>query len=202
MVQGKLKTLAFRRRRQGRTNYRKRLRLLLSEKPRLVVRKSLKYVHAQIITYAPQGDVVFVQAHSRELRKLGWEFSTKNVPAAYLTGFLLGVKTKDKHINAAILDLGIYTKNKGNKLFALLQGAVDGGLTIPHSPDILPAPTRINGNHIQHYAHSLKENTAAYAKQFSGYARQHVDPENISAQFAAVKAEILKVHNGKEAKRN
>jgi large subunit ribosomal protein L18 len=38
--------MPFRRRREGKTNYTKRLKLLLSRKPRLVVRKSLKIHHS------------------------------------------------------------------------------------------------------------------------------------------------------------
>ena len=44
-------TVAVRRKRKGKTNYKKRLRLLLSSKPRLVVRTSSRNVLGQIIVY-------------------------------------------------------------------------------------------------------------------------------------------------------
>ena len=41
----------FKRKRLGITDYKKRLSLLLSNKPRLVIRKSLKHINVQIIEY-------------------------------------------------------------------------------------------------------------------------------------------------------
>ena len=61
--------MPFKRRLEGKTNYRKRLRLLLSRKPRLVVRKSLKHVRAQIIEFDPVGDKTIVSASTEELKK-------------------------------------------------------------------------------------------------------------------------------------
>ena len=62
----------FKRKLQGKTDYRKRLVLLKSGKPRLVVRKSLNNISTQIIAYETAGDKVLVAATSRELLKLGW----------------------------------------------------------------------------------------------------------------------------------
>ena len=77
---------------EGRTNYRKRLRLLLSNKPRLVIRRSLNKIISQIIEYHPKGDRTLVSCSSNELMKYGWKGGLKNTPAAYLSGLLIGKK--------------------------------------------------------------------------------------------------------------
>ena len=46
-------SLPFRRKRKGKTNYKKRLKLLLSNKPRLVIRPFIKNIIAQIVEYHP-----------------------------------------------------------------------------------------------------------------------------------------------------
>jgi len=61
-----------------------------------VVRKSLKSIHASIIDYNKNGDITKVSSHSENLKKLGWNYSTGNLPAAYLTGLLLGKKAKGR----------------------------------------------------------------------------------------------------------
>ncbi|MEM3513967.1 MAG: hypothetical protein QW495_01365 [Candidatus Hadarchaeum sp.] len=57
----------FRRKREGRTDYRYRLKLLRSRKLRLVVRVSLRHISAQIMKFSPTGDLVLVSAHSKQL---------------------------------------------------------------------------------------------------------------------------------------
>ena len=50
-----------------------------------------------------QGDKVLASAHSRYLLGKGWKGSRKNIPAAYLTGYLAGKKALVKGVNAAVL---------------------------------------------------------------------------------------------------
>ncbi len=138
--------MPFKRRRLGKTDYQKRLRLLSSGKPRLVVRKSLNYITAQIIQFDKKGDKTLAGVTSRQLKKLGWKFACDNLPAAYLTGLLIG-KNAGK-IKEAILDAGLYQSTKGNKIYAVVKGAIDAGLKIPASEDILPSEDRIKGKHI------------------------------------------------------
>ena len=88
--------MPFRRRREGKTDYRNRLALLKSGKYRLVVRKSLKYITVQIIEYDEVGDRTVVSVSSKQLRTFGWQFSCDNIPAAYLTGILIAKKASDK----------------------------------------------------------------------------------------------------------
>ena len=89
-AQGPHYRVGFRRRREGRTDYRLRARILRGGKPRAVVRKTLNQVIVQIVEMDPAGDRILATATSRELVKQGWAAGTGNVPAAYLTGFLAG----------------------------------------------------------------------------------------------------------------
>lgn len=181
----------FRRKRQGKTNYKKRLKLLLANKPRLVIRKSLNYITAQIIEAHKEGDRVMVSAYSKELEKLGWNYNKKNISAAYLTGLLIGKKAKEKNIKQAILDTGFYPSIKGSKIFSCLKGAMDSGLEVPFSEKIIPSEERIKGKHVKKYAELLKENKEKYNKQFSDYIKKTIDPEKISIIFEDIKNKIL-----------
>ena len=143
--------LGFKRKRLGKTNYRKRLKLLLANKPRLVVRKSLKNILAQIVEYDKKGDKVVVSAHSSELRKYGYDGSKGNIPTAYLIGLLIGNKAKKKDIKELVLDIGLQNSVKGSRIYSLLKGCIDTGLNIPHSKNILPMEDRIKGKHIKNF---------------------------------------------------
>lgn len=45
---------------------------------------------------------------------------------------------KDLHPFICYLDLGLVRATSGNRVFAAMKGAIDGGIHIPHSPDIFP----------------------------------------------------------------
>jgi large subunit ribosomal protein L18 len=138
----------FRRRREGKTNYKKRLKLLLSEKPRLVYRKTLKYIIGQIINFDKKGDVTLVGITSKILKKYGWKFACDNTPASYLTGYLLGKMALSKGIKEAVLDIGLYTSTKGGRMYAFAKGAIDAGLNVPCNEEMFPSEDRIKGLHI------------------------------------------------------
>lgn len=57
----------FRRRREGKTDYKARRAFVVSGKPRLVVRTHIGNLTAQIVMAKPDGDKVLVSAHSKEL---------------------------------------------------------------------------------------------------------------------------------------
>ena len=194
MARGPRYKVKYRRRREGKTNYYKRYRMVLSKKLRLVARKTLRYIIAQIIKFAPRGDIVLTSAHSIELRKLyGWKASTDNTPAAYLTGLLAGLRAREKGITEVILDIGLHRATKGARVFAVLKGALDAGLKIPHSPEILPSEDRIRGEHIARWAKTLREeNPEFYAKHFSQYLKNNLSPEELPKHFEEVKLKILK----------
>ena len=73
-------TLKFKRRREGKTNYKKRFSILKSRKPRLVIKKSLTNTYIQLIKFEPKGDNVAVSGSGTELKKLEWKHNTGNLP--------------------------------------------------------------------------------------------------------------------------
>jgi large subunit ribosomal protein L18 len=140
MAHKKVFVVPFRRKRQGKTDYKKRLALLKSGSLRLVIRKSNKHMQAQLVKYGEKGDLVLETVTSKHLKEYGWDMNTGNMSAAYLVGLLIGKKAEGKE---AIIDLGLQTPISGSKLFAVLKGAVDGGLKIKYSDEVLPSEERI-----------------------------------------------------------
>jgi len=188
MRKGARYNLPFKRRYEGKTNYRKRLSMLYSKQLRLVVRKSANQIKAQIVKFKPSGDETLIYASTSDLKKFGWGSAINNMPSAYLLGLLVGKKALKQKIDSAILDMGLQRNIKGSKLYAVLRGALDAGLKIPHNPEILPSEDRIKGKHITEYAEKLKkEDTTKYKKHFS-----LSQPEKLSENFEKVKNNIVK----------
>jgi len=96
MATGPRYRVPFRRRREGKTDYRQRLHLLISKQPRIVARSSLRHMRLQLATPKPEGDNTWVHADSSELEKYGYTGSTGNTPAAYLTGLLSGIRPRQR----------------------------------------------------------------------------------------------------------
>ncbi|MEM0225352.1 MAG: 50S ribosomal protein L18 [Thermofilaceae archaeon] len=176
----------FRRRREGVTNYYKRRRLILSGKPRLVVRRTNRYIIAQIVKAEPHGDVTLVSAHSGELKKYGWKGGTKNTPSAYLLGLLIGFKALRAGITEAILDIGLHRTVPGSRVFTVAKGAVDAGLSIPIGDEVLPSDERVRGEHIANYASTLSEKSHI----FSRYIERGLNPSDLPKHFDEVKEAI------------
>lgn len=188
------------------------LNKFLTPKYRLVVRITNSKVIAQIAYSTYEGDRVFTQADSRELAKWGLSTGFTSYSAAYATGLLLARRTlttlkmgdtykgaqaidgKDYDVSAhadesrrpftAVLDIGLRRPTVGNRVFAAMKGACDGGLSVPHSTRKFPGfsqgekdkkgtydseahKNRIFGAHIDEYMETLKENPEALKKQFS-----------------------------------
>ncbi len=188
MKKSKTYTVSYRRKREKKTNYKKRMTLLVSGKARLVVRKSLKNLYAQIIKYNEKGDQVIVAAKSSDLKSMGWNYNPANLSSAYLLGILIGKKAQESGIKGAIMDIGLANSVSGSKVYAVLKGAIDSGLNIPYSEDVLPTEERIAGKHIAEYAGKL--NDEENKKRFSGYQKNNVDPEKIQAVFEDIKKKI------------
>ncbi|MFH1290146.1 MAG: 50S ribosomal protein L18 [Nanoarchaeota archaeon] len=138
-----------RRRRERKTDYKARFSLLKSEKPRLVIRKTNRYILVQIVESDIAQDKVIARASSKDLLQKGWpkekSGSLKSLPAAYLTGYLLAKNLKVK-INEAILDMGLQRNIKGSRIYAVLKGAVEAGLNVPHNPEVFPSEEKIKQN--------------------------------------------------------
>lgn len=147
----RIKFVPYRRKREGRTNYRKRLKLLVSGTTRMSVRKTNKHIIVQFIQYSDKGDHVIVTATSENLKKSGWNHATGNLPASYLTGLMAGKLALKKNVKDAIVDLGLQIPSSGSRLYAAVKGAIDAGVKIPCSQEAFPSEDRLTGKHISDY---------------------------------------------------
>ena len=183
--------LPHRRRREGRTDYRARLRLLKSGKPRLVIRKSSNNMSCQLVSHQTKGDQTLANVNVKKLQSLGWKAHGGSIPAAYLVGYLCGLEGKRKGVKAAVADLGVQTSTKQSRLYAALMGAVDSGLEVPHSAEVFPSKERASGKHISQYAAKLKkEQPEKYKKLFSGYLKAGLAPEEIEKHFEETRKKV------------
>ncbi len=191
MARGPQYNLPFRRRREGRTSYRKRRKLVTSGIHRLVVRPSNKHISAQVIEAKATGDIVVASAHSSELKQFGWKGPCGNIPAAYLTGLLAGRRAKTGGVSEAVLDIGIHARDAGSRIFAAAKGAISAGLTIPHVESAMPSPDRIKGQHVAEYSKRLSSEPEVHKKFFSGYLRNKLKPEDLEAHFNETEMKIM-----------
>jgi large subunit ribosomal protein L18 len=190
MAKGSNYRVKLRRRREGKTDYQARKALVISGKPRLVTRTANRNITVQISIAKQHGDEVSAAANSRELVKsYGWKAATGNIPAAYLTGYLCGLKAKAKGIKEAILDIGLVAPTKGAKIFAALSGVLDAGVDVPHSEEKI-VKERTKGDHIARYAKSLGTGSEEYTAKFSKYNSKGIAPEKISEHLSKIKATI------------
>ena len=182
----------FRRKREGKTDYRYRSRLLRSGKPRLVVRISLKHITAQIVRATPVGDLTIASAHSKELDRLGWKGYTSNTPAAYLVGLLCGHRALEVGVRECALDLGTHDPTPQSKVFAVAKGALDAGLQIPKDESVLPSDERVRGEHVAEHAAKLKEEgEKIYRASFSAYLKRGLQPEQLPEHFNEIRRKLL-----------
>ena len=134
------------RRLDGRTDYKARLYLLKSGKPRVIFRKTNRYLLAQIVVSEIAQDRVLVNVSTKDLIKYGWpeklSGSLKSLPAAYLMGYLLVKKSKD--IKEGVLDIGLLTHVPKSRIYAFVKGLKDAGFDIPCNDDVLPTEDLIN----------------------------------------------------------
>ena len=175
MATGPRYFVPFRRRHEGKTDYYRRMSLLSSGSPRMVVRKTNRQIIVQLVVPGSEGDRTLVAAYSAELAGYGYEGSTASTPAAYLTGMLFAVKALNARYEEGILDIGLARAKSGARVFAALKGAVDGGLDIPYGESILPDEERLKGAHIAEYAPEQAGNLVA----------------NVEAVALAIKKELV-----------
>jgi ribosomal protein L18 len=139
---------------KGNRNYRKRLVLLKAGLPRLVIRKTGSRIIGQIVQYDVNGDKTLASVSGTELKKFGWTFSGKNIPAAYLLGLLLSRKTKVKEV---VVDKGMRTFHAGSFINFFVRGIQDGGVNA-HFDKMQLSDDRMFGNHISEYFGKAKGN--------------------------------------------
>jgi large subunit ribosomal protein L18 len=181
----------LRRRREGKTDYHARKAMVISGKPRLVPRFSARNVSIQIINSKVTGDEVVAASHSNELKKkYGWKAPTGNIPAAYLTGFICGLRARNKKVEDAILDIGLINPSKGSKIFAALRGVIDSGIKIPHDENKI-IDGRLDGKHIAAYGAMLEANSEEFSAKFSKYIEQKISPIGLPEHFSKIKSKII-----------
>ncbi|MCS7134501.1 MAG: 50S ribosomal protein L18 [Candidatus Pacearchaeota archaeon] len=137
--------IKYKRRRKEKTDYRARLALLKSGLPRLVVRKTNRYIIAHVVKHHGAQDYTIAYCNSKELKKYGWPFSFKNLAASYLTGFLLGKKYSrlEKSEKNLILDIGLQRSTKGSRIYACVLGMIEAGFNVKCNKKMLPEEKRI-----------------------------------------------------------
>jgi large subunit ribosomal protein L5e len=185
----------------------------------MVVRFTNRDIVTQIVYSEISGDKVFASAYAHELKRYGITQGLTNWSAAYATGLLLARRTLAKLGLAdqftgveeatgeytlteaietddgerrpfkAFLDVGLVRTSTGNRVFAAMKGASDGGIFIPHSDrrfpgydiedETLDAETLKNyivGGHVSEYMENLAdEDEERYKSQFVKYIENEID---------------------------
>ncbi|NWG10051.1 MAG: 50S ribosomal protein L18 [Nitrososphaerales archaeon] len=189
----------MRRRRESKTNYRRRKAMVLSRLPFLSVFISGKNVFVQILSPRKEGDVSLASAHSRELIKFGWLGSRKSIPATYLTGLLAGLKAKGK-VDKVILYTGLRRFIPNSRITAVVKGLLDAGILVPINQDTLPSEDRLKGKHIADYAkYLLERDKVAYKAKFSNLISKALNPDALPGHFEQVRNKIVEGFEVKKA---
>lgn len=181
---------------------------------------------AQVVYACMDGDRILASADSFDLKKYGLTVGLTNYAAAYCVGLLcarrllkkvgldkqfVGVEevdgeyydvnesAEDKKPFTAILDLGLARPSKGNRGFACMKGAVDGGMAIPHSAKCFPGGedspeenlSRIVGGHVSEYITELKDSDSAkFDAHFSRYVKAYGDCDDLENIYRKAHAAI------------
>jgi len=201
-------------------------------KYRLVARITNRDVIAQIASAELKGDRIHASAYAHQLKDFGCKVGFSNYAAAYATGLLCarriltlkglakkypGVKEvtgehfepeeqEDQRPFKCNLDIGLATPSVGAKVFAVMKGAVDGGLLVPHSDkrfagyapdsgelDAEVLRSRIFGEHVQEWMDDMEEeDNDKFKKHFSQYLEAGVDSEAIVPMWEEVHENIRK----------
>jgi large subunit ribosomal protein L18 len=142
-----------RRRKENKTDYLKRLKLLKGEKPRIVFRKTNRYIISEYIMSEEAQDKVVIGLDSRKLNEYGWpkdaQGSLKSITASYFTGYLTGKTITKQKLETPIMDAGMNRVLHKNKIYAFLKGLIDAGIKINCKKEFFPEDARIKGQHLK-----------------------------------------------------
>lgn len=209
-----------------------------ASKYRLVVRFTNKDVIAQVVKATMTHDEVICAAYGHEMPRYGVSVGLTNYASAYCVGLLLarrllkkmnmsqfqGVskvngeyfeqeEVEDRSPFRAVLDVGLARTTTGARIFAVLKGAVDGGLAVPHSERRFPgydgeaksfdaAVLRkyIMGGHVSDYMTQLKdEEPQRFERQFSRFIKAGIKPTDLEAIYTKAHAAIRKDPEAKKS---
>jgi large subunit ribosomal protein L18 len=170
-----MRTIRKRRRLEQKTNYKKRIKTISGGFPRIVLRKSNKYMFAQYVISKEAQDKIVGGVSSKTLIEYGWpekyKGSLKSLPASYLTGLLIGKKIVNKESSErVIIDLGMMRKVHKSRIYAFMKGIQDSGVPIITSnEEIFPSKDRISGKHIE----SKKELSEIFNRVKENIVKKH-----------------------------
>jgi len=184
---------------------------------------------AQVVAARMSGDEVIAAAYAHELTNYGITLGLTNFASAYCVGLLVARRVlakmglaeiykgaeevtgemfeieenEEKRPFRCLLDVGIVTVTTGHKVFAVMKGAVDGGLAIPHNEKRFPAytkeegfdpevlKTRIMGEHVKEYMEYLaEEDEERYNKQFGRFVKAGISGEQIPELYSKAHEQI------------
>ncbi len=141
------------RRRKNKTDYLKRLKLLKSERPRIVFRRTNKFIISEYVISEEAKDKVLFGFDSRKLIGYGWPKegvgSLKSVTSSYLTGYLTGKIILKKNLEMPILDVGMNRTIYKNKIYSFIKGLIDAGIKMNCEEKFFPEANRIEGKHLK-----------------------------------------------------
>ena len=142
-----------RRRKEGKTDYSRRITMLKGNMPRLVFRKTNKYLMAQYIISKEAQDRIEFGVSSKKLINYGWSKeaggSLKSIPASYFLGLLIGKIIVENKLKNPILDLGMYQVLPKSKIHAFIKGVVDSGVILKHENKLFPEEDKIKGKYLK-----------------------------------------------------
>lgn len=148
-----MKKTIRRRRKECKTDYLNRLKLLKSQRPRMVFRKTNRYIITQYVLSDEAQDKVVFGISSKALLKHGWpenaKGSLKSISASYLTGYLVGKEIEKKKLDTPIVDFGMIKTLHKTKVYAFLKGMIDSGIEIKCDEECFPEDNRIKGEHMK-----------------------------------------------------
>ncbi len=144
-------TTLKRRRKEFKTDYKKRFALLKSKSPRAIFRKTNRYLIAQYVKSEDAQDKILIGIDSKVMLKYGWpkEESIKSIPAAYLIGYLFGKKLLLKKLEKPIIDFGMARVLHKTRIYAFILGLTDSGIKIECKKENFPEESRIKGDHLK-----------------------------------------------------
>uniref|UniRef100_A0A8C9NLR2 Ribosomal protein L5 n=1 Tax=Serinus canaria TaxID=9135 RepID=A0A8C9NLR2_SERCA len=178
---------------EGKTDYYARKRLVIQDKNkyntpkyRMIVRVTNRDIICQLLNKFGLDKI-----YEGQVEVTGDEYNVESVdgkPGAF----------------TCYLDAGLARTTTGNKVFGALKGAVDGGLSIPHSTKRFPGydseskefnaevhRKHIMGQNVADYMRYLmEEDEDAYKKQFSQYIKNNVTPDGMEEMYKKAHAAI------------
>ncbi len=141
------------RRIEAKTDYAKRIKLLKSNQPRLIFRRTNRYIIAQYVQSDEAKDKTIKGITSKDLIEYGWpkemEGSLKSIPASYLTGYLIGTMISKEKLEQPIIDFGMLRMIHKTKAFSFIEGVIDAGVKVPCDKKNFPEKERICGKNLK-----------------------------------------------------